>query len=105
MIERASQLRRLRKLISDFAYENFYGEITIRFEHGNIVYVEIIEKRRLPDVQAQDLLADWPAGVSEVRARELQTGTPEEPMALVQLIRRGKLEELADPTVVLEEES
>jgi len=106
VIEKAEQIERIRKLVSEKSYNNFFGELTIRMEHGNVIWVEEAESFREPLADATRRMSELGDAV-EGSIRKLQTRDGEE-VALVYVRKRGKLwqmvpvEEDAEPPVVAE---
>ncbi len=46
MIDTRSQIRRVYAAIINAVQAKFFGEIYVKFEHGNIVFVKIVENKK-----------------------------------------------------------
>jgi len=92
LIDKRSQVIRIRRLIEEKTLSDFFGEIVIKMEHGNIVCVELSENRRLDEMETQKLMksviGDPTAEIRGVKA------TREQGVSLVRVGRKGSLEEM-----------
>lgn len=60
MIDKRSQIRRMQALVVTKSMENFYGDITIKYENGNIVCAKIVENVKPTDhTSALDIINNF----------------------------------------------
>jgi len=64
MIDKRSQIRRMQALVVTKSMENFYGDITIKYENGNIVCAKVVENVKPTDHNsALDIIQEFLSSV------------------------------------------
>lgn len=92
MIDKKSQVIRMKRLIEEKVLADFFGEIVIKMEHGNIVCVELSENRRLDEMETQKLVQAI-RGNPNAEIRGVKS-TRDPGISLVRVGRKGSLEEM-----------
>jgi hypothetical protein len=92
VIDKRSQVIRIKRLIEEKVLADFFGEIIIKMEHGNIVCVELNENHRLDEMETQKLVQSI-RGNPNAEIRGVKS-TRDPGISLVRVGRRGSLEEI-----------
>jgi hypothetical protein len=50
-IDKSSQLTRAAQHVKKLQDVNFYGELTVKFEHGNIVYMRQVTHMKIDSIE------------------------------------------------------
>jgi len=94
MIDKQSQIRRVSTLINTLVRSNCFGEVTIKMESGNIVFVEIDENRRVSPEEAMELLSRVTTDAEgEIYVRPVKSN-PGNGLSLVTKVTKGSLEKV-----------
>jgi len=99
VIDKRSQIRRVYALIIDKVMGGFFGEIYIKMEHGNIVFVREIQNRKPTADDVVRLVSDYLAnkdvgGNLEISLRKID-GKPH-----LSLVRKGCIDDVIPIEVV-----
>ena len=68
MIDKRIQLGKAHSLISTLVLGNYYGELSLKFEHGNVIHMRTTQNFKIEDLQRTGgvkLVAITNAGTTE----------------------------------------
>lgn len=90
MIDRYSQIRRIRTLIHTLTFSDFFGEVIVKMESGNIVFVELLENRRVAPEEVSRIVDELASKKVGLNIHPTRTGNA----TLVKISRKGSLQEV-----------
>ena len=100
MLDKATQVRRARTLIATLGSSQFYGEVIFKYEHGNIVFIELSENKRMTPEQARVFISNMVEVYQGVEMHPVKSRENSSGASLVRLFRKGSLEDIIPSPVI-----